>query len=193
MEMKVERRIATDREQVWAALNDIDVLRASIPGCDVLEAVGDTNFKAQITTKVGPVKAKFKFDVALSDMDPPNSYLISAEGQGGAAGFANGSCAVSLREDGADTILAYHAKANVGGKLAQLGGRLIDGTAQKMADEFFTSFSEIAVNGIPSAADDKQTDEQAASEVTATRPATSYWLWLLGLMVLLGLGYSVFA
>ena len=137
MEMKVERPIAASREKVWAALNDTETLKASIPGCDALEATSDTSFNAQITVKVGPVKAKFKFDVSLSDIDAPNSYMINGQGQGGAAGFANGSCAVTLLEDGEHTILAYHAKANVGGKLAQLGSRLIDGTAQKMADEFF--------------------------------------------------------
>ena len=140
MEMKVERPIAASREKVWAALNDTETLKASIPGCDALEATSDTSFNAQITVKVGPVKAKFKFDVSLSDIDAPNSYMINGQGQGGAAGFANGSCAVTLLEDGEHTMLAYHAKANVGGKLAQLGSRLIDGTAQKMADEFFSKF-----------------------------------------------------
>lgn len=188
MEMNVERRIAASREKVWAALNDTEVLKASIPGCDSLVSEEENTFKAQITAKVGPVKAKFKFNVSLTDIDPPNGYTINGEGQGGAAGFANGSAAVSLKEEGEETLLAYHAKANVGGKLAQLGGRLIDGTAQKMADEFFGTFSELAA-----AYGEDNTTEPVDLEPDAPEPerSSALWLWLAGAAVLAILGYAL--
>lgn len=179
MEMSVEHRIAASREQVWEALNDIEILKAAIPGCDSLLSEEENTFKAQITAKVGPVKAKFKFDVTLTDIDPPNAYTINGQGQGGAAGFANGSAAVTLREDGKHTILAYHAKANVGGKLAQLGARLIDGAAQKMANEFFVNFSELATNR--SLLDAARAPEQ--------KPTLPTWLWLGALIALTAVGF----
>jgi len=140
MEMTGEYRIPATREQVWAALNDPEVLKAAIPGCDSLDKTSDTSFAATVTAKVGPVKAKFKGEVALSDIDPPNGYTISGEGKGGAAGFAKGGAKVALDADGAETVLRYQVNANVGGKLAQIGSRLIDSTARKMADEFFGAF-----------------------------------------------------
>ena len=133
MEMNSKKRIEAIPEKVWKALNDTEVLKASMPGCESFEATGENTFEAKITAKVGPVKAKFKFNVSLTDIDPPNGYTISGEGQGGAAGFAKGSAAVNLAGENGATILTYNVKANVGGKLAQLGGRLIDGTARKMA------------------------------------------------------------
>lgn len=144
MQMTGEQRIPASREQVWAALNDPEVLKACIPGCDSLEPVGEDGYKATVTAKVGPVKAKFAGQVTLSDIDPPNGYTISGEGKGGAAGFARGGAKVNLAEDGDGTLMTYEVDANVGGKLAQLGSRLIDGTARKMADEFFAKFSELA-------------------------------------------------
>ncbi len=143
MEMISEQRIPAPREEVWAALNNTDVLQAAMPGCESFEATGDNEYLAKITAKVGPVKARFKFKVSLQDIDPPQSYVIVGEGQGGAAGFAKGAATVMLAADGEDTILSYSVKASVGGKLAQLGGRLIDGTARKMADEFFSNFIAI--------------------------------------------------
>lgn len=147
MDMSGEYRISAPRETVWAALNDPDILKECIPGCDSLEMTSDTEMIASVTTKVGPVKAKFKGSVTLSDINPPQSYKITGEGKGGAAGFAKGGADVSLTEDGSDTILIYTAKAQVGGKLAQLGSRLIDSTAKKMADEFFGNFSAKLSNG----------------------------------------------
>lgn len=184
MEMSFEHRIAASREQVWNALNDIDILRASIPGCDSLESEQENTFKARITAKVGPVKARFSFDISLTDIDAPAAYTIVAQGQGGAAGFANGSAAVTLREDGDETILAYHAKANVGGKLAQLGGRLIDGAAQKMANEFFEKFSKLAAN--PSSLNTAAAPEE--------KPATTpMWVWYGGLLAVAVLGFLIFS
>ena len=144
MEMTGEYRIPASREQVWAALNDPEILKASIPGCESLERTGDNGFAATVVAKVGPVRAKFTGSVTLQDLDPPNGYTISGEGKGGAAGFAKGDAKVRLSEDAGVTVLTYAVKANVGGKLAQLGSRLIDGTAKKLADDFFATFSRKA-------------------------------------------------
>ncbi len=142
MDMTGEYRIAASRDAVWKALNDPDVLEASIPGCKELEKVSDTEMTATVVTKVGPVKATFKGHVTLSDIRPSEGYTITGEGKGGVAGFAKGGAHVNLAEDGAETVLTYDAHAQVGGKLAQLGSRLIDSTAKKMADEFFSNFRD---------------------------------------------------
>ncbi|HSM41914.1 MAG TPA: carbon monoxide dehydrogenase subunit G [Afifellaceae bacterium] len=148
MQFSGEYHIPAPRERVWAMLNDADVLRQCIPGCESLEADGADAFNAKVTTKVGPVKATFNGAVTLSDLNPPESYKITGEGKGGVAGFAKGGADIHLAEDGADaTVLTYTADAQVGGKLAQLGGRLIDSTARKMADQFFGKFSELASGG----------------------------------------------
>ncbi|WP_225765763.1 carbon monoxide dehydrogenase subunit G [Inquilinus sp. Marseille-Q2685] len=141
MEMTGEHRIAAPRSVVWEGLNDPEVLRRSIPGCDSLEKTSPTEMTATVTAKVGPVKASFGGQVTLSNLNPPESYTISGEGKGGAAGFAKGGADVRLVEDGDGTLLQYAVKANIGGKLAQLGARLIDGTAKKMADDFFARFA----------------------------------------------------
>lgn len=142
MDMNGSHRIPAAREAVWAALNDPEILKECIPGCESLEKTSDTEMTAAVTSKIGPVKAKFKGSVTLSNINEPVSYTISGEGKGGVAGFAKGSADVHLEEDGDGTLLTYEAKAQVGGKLAQLGSRLIDSTAKKMAEDFFTSFSE---------------------------------------------------
>lgn len=142
MDMTGAQRIEASRASVWAALNDPDVLKQCIPGCDSLEKVSDTEMIAKVTLKIGPVKASFSGKVTLSDIDPPNGYTITGEGSGGTAGFAKGSAKVRLQEDGNATFLSYDAKADIGGKLAQLGGRLIEGTAKKLAAEFFEKFSQ---------------------------------------------------
>ncbi|MDX1541821.1 MAG: carbon monoxide dehydrogenase subunit G, partial [Geminicoccaceae bacterium] len=166
MDMSGEYRIPAPRQKVWEALNDPDVLKASIPGCQSLEKVSDDQFDAKVTAKVGPVKATFNGSVRLSDINPPESYTISGEGKGGAAGFAKGGADVRLNEDGADeTVLTYTAKADVGGKLAQLGSRLIDGTAKKMADEFFSNFRTQVTGEAPEASVAAAADaEPAAAE-----------------------------
>jgi uncharacterized protein len=143
MDMSDSKTIAAPREVVWAALNDPDVLRASIPGCESVEKISDTEMQAKVTLKIGPVKASFKGAVTLSDIDPPNGYTITGEGTGGAAGHAKGSAVVRLEEEGENTILHYDVKAQVGGKIAQLGGRLIDATAKKLAGEFFQRFGDV--------------------------------------------------
>lgn len=142
MEMNGEQRIPASRHVVWAALNDPIVLKACIPGCQELTKSSDTNMTAVAVIKVGPVSAKFQGAVTLSDIDPPSGYRITGEGQGGIAGFAKGSAVVRLEEQGGETLLCYQVSADIGGKLAQLGGRLIDATARKMSDAFFKKFSE---------------------------------------------------
>ena len=142
MEMTGEFRLDAARDVVWAALNDVEVLKGCVPGCDEMERTADDEFTAKVTAKVGPVKAKFSGKVTLSDIDPPKGYTITGEGQGGPAGFAKGGAKIELVEDGDGTILRYTVEASVGGKLAQIGSRLIDGTAKKMADEFFARFAE---------------------------------------------------
>ncbi|MCB1421857.1 MAG: carbon monoxide dehydrogenase subunit G [Nitratireductor sp.] len=147
MKMSGEQRIEASVERVWEALNDPDVLKASIPGCDSLEKKSDTELAATVTLKIGPVKAKFNGEVELKDLNPPHSYTIVGEGKGGIAGFAKGGADVSLAEDGDATILTYTAKADVGGKIAQLGSRLIDSTSKKLAGEFFKKFGKIVEKG----------------------------------------------
>ncbi len=142
MELTGEYRLSASREEVWKALHDPEVLRATIPGCKELEKVSETEFAAKVATKVGPMKATCSGKVTLSKRVPPVSYTIAGEGQGGVAGFAKGSADIVLEEDGAGTLLRYSAHAAVGGKLAQLGSRLLKGTAQKLADAFFGTFAE---------------------------------------------------
>ena len=168
MKLSEERRIDAPREKVWAGLNDPEILRQSIPGCESLEKVSDTEFNAQVSAKVGPVKAKFKGSVKLSDLNPPESYRISGEGKGGAAGFAKGGANVHLAEDGDATIMTYEVDADVGGKLAQIGGRLLEGTSKKLAGEFFDNF-EAAIKGDGGAAPD---DVPAAPEEPAPQLAS---------------------
>lgn len=165
MEIKGEYRITASREKVFAALNDPAVLQACIPGCESLEKTSDTEMKAKVRLRIGPVSASFSGKVTLSDLDPPNGYKISGEGQGGAAGFAKGGAVVTLREDGAETLLSYNVDAQVGGKIAQVGARLIDGTAKKLADEFFSKFTTM-VGGPPPA-------EAAVTAVAPPDPAAS--------------------
>jgi carbon monoxide dehydrogenase subunit G len=141
MEMTGERRIPAPRETVWRALNDPEVLKASIPGCEHIEKLSDTELAARVALRIGPMNARFAGKVELSDLDPPNGYRISGEGQGGVAGFAKGGATVRLAEDGPGaTLMTYDVKAQVGGKMAQLGARLIDSTARSMADQFFDRF-----------------------------------------------------
>ena len=144
MQMNDSRRIPAPKENVWAALNDPAVLKQCIPGCQSLEMTAPNEMSATVVIKVGPVKATFGGKVTLSDLDPPNSYRITGEGSGGIAGFAKGGATVRLESESTDvTILHYEVDAQIGGKLAQLGGRLIDSTSRKLAGEFFASFGEV--------------------------------------------------
>lgn len=143
MKLTEEIRINAPRETVFAALNDADILRQSIPGCEELEKTSDTSFSAKVRAKIGPVRARFSGDVTLSDIKAPESYTLSGQGKGGAAGFARGEAKVQLDEDGDATVLKYDVSATVGGKLAQIGGRLIDSSARSLAGEFFENFSKV--------------------------------------------------
>ncbi len=147
MTMNGEVQLAAPREAVWTKLNDPEVLKACIPGCEELEKTEDNGFRAVAKMKVGPVSARFKGRVTLSDLDPPNGYKISGEGEGGVAGFAKGGATVALTEKDGGTLLTYNVEAQIGGKLAQLGQRLINGAAKKLADEFFVNFAK-AVQGL---------------------------------------------
>jgi carbon monoxide dehydrogenase subunit G len=151
MEMTGEQVIALPQQRVWEGLNDPEVLKACIPGCESIERVSDNEYRVALTAAVGPVRAKFGGKLLLSEVNPPTSYRLSFEGSGGAAGFGKGSASVRLAPDGAATRLAYTANAQVGGKLAQVGSRLIDGVAKKMADEFFERFNEKLAGPAPAA------------------------------------------
>jgi uncharacterized protein len=141
MNMQGEERIAASVDAVWAALNDPAVLKACIPGCEALERKSATQLSATVGLKLGPVKAKFSGEVQLKNLKPPHSYTIQGEGKGGIAGFAKGGADVTLTQDGAETILGYTVNADVGGKIAQLGSRLIDSTAKKLAGQFFSNLN----------------------------------------------------
>jgi hypothetical protein len=147
MEIKGSYKIAAPRERVWSALNDPAVLKKCLPGCEKLEKESDTAFSATIKAKIGPVSAKFAGAVTLEDLDPPNGYRIVGEGKGGVAGFAKGGAKVMLAADGDATVLTYDAEARVGGKIAQIGSRLVAGAARKIADDFFRKFAEAVAPG----------------------------------------------
>lgn len=183
MDFSGEYRIPAPRQKVWEALNDPAILQQAIPGCESLEKTSDTEMKAQVRMRIGPVSAKFGGKVTLSDFDPPASYRISGEGQGGAAGFAKGGALVKLAEDGADTVLTYTADAQVGGKIAQVGARLIEGTAKKLADEFFGKFAELVgtpaeAQSVSAAATPGMTPvvAQSAQPATSATRGMNHWL-----------------
>ena len=142
MEMTGEQLIRASQADTWKALNDPEILKACVPGCEAIDRVSDTEYAVQMTSRIGPVSAKFKGKLTLSDLRPPHSYSIAFEGQGGVAGFAKGGAQVSLAPEGHDTKLSYKVKANVGGKLAQIGSRLVDAAAHKVANDFFVAFNE---------------------------------------------------
>jgi uncharacterized protein len=165
MDMTGEYRIAAPRQKVWEALNDPDILKQCIPGCEKIDKLSPTEMTATVRAKVGPVSARFGGKVTLSDLDPPNGYRISGEGTGGPAGFAKGGATVKLADDGGATKLSYAVEANVGGKLAQIGSRLIDATARQMAENFFAKFAEIVGAAAAPAA-------PAAAEAAGVPPRT---------------------
>jgi len=188
MDLTGEYRIPAPREAVWKALNDPEILKQAIPGCESIEKLSDTEMTAKVTAKVGPVKASFSGKVTLSDLDPPNGYKISGEGTGGVAGFAKGGADVRLKPDetGSGTILAYTATAAVGGKLAQIGSRLIEGTSKQMADQFFGKFAEI----VAASAAPATPAAQAAPVPTPVAPppakrGLSPMVWVAGLIAII--------
>ena len=190
MELTGEYQINAPREAVWKALNDPDVLKQCIPGCEEINKTSDTEMTAKVTARVGPVKAGFTGKVTLSDLDPPNGYKISGEGQGGIAGFASGSADVRLKPDaaGGSTILTYVVQAAVGGKLAQIGSRLIEGTARQMADQFFGTLATV-VAPAPAAASAPATGAPAAADSASLKPI----VWVTGLIIVVAILLLVFA
>lgn len=171
MDINGEQRIPAPQATVWAALNDPEALKASIPGCESVEKVSDTQFTARITMAIGPVKAKFSGDVTLTDIEAPNAYTITGKGSGGAAGFGKGSARVTLIPEGNETLLRYAANASVGGKLAQIGQRLVDSAAKKMAEEFFANFTAcLTAKGATSTAQTMAHAESAVAGETQLAP-----------------------
>jgi uncharacterized protein len=182
MEISGEQRIALSQQHVWNALNDPEILKACIAGCESIERVSDYEYKVAMTAAIGPVKAKFSGKLLLSDLNPPNSYSLAFEGSGGAAGFGKGSARVTLATDGDDTLLTYKATASVGGKLAQIGSRLIDGVAKKMSDDFFAKFNATVA---PALQDGVQTDTGQPPAVVLGKFAPPLWAWVAGGIALL--------
>ncbi len=185
-----EYHINAHRDAVWLALTDPVVLRQSIPGCESILQTSETEMDAVATVKVGPVKAKFKGRVTLSNLNPPDSYTIQGEGKGGAAGFVKGSAHVKLTEDKNMTMLTYEVEARIGGKLAQVGQRLIDQTAKKMADDFFDSFSKLAGENSHDAVEPKNHLDRAPSDAPTPAPLSTILngglppsIWISGLIV----------
>lgn len=180
MELKGERLIPAPIERTWAALNDPEVLKACITGCESLEQAGPDAYVANLAVKVGPVSARFKGNLKLSDVQPPHSYTIHFDGQGGVAGFGKGSAEVALKPQGDGTLLSYLAKAQVGGKIAQVGSRLIDAAAGKIAEDFFQAFeTRLAAEAAPAPA------APGATAVAEAAPKTGGMGWLVWLAVAL--------
>ncbi len=174
MDMTGEQLIPLPRQRVWEALNDPETLKACIPGCESIDRVSDTEYKIAMTAAIGPVKAKFAGKLQLSDLNPPESYTIAFEGSGGAAGFGKGGAKVVLAPEGESTRLVYTANATVGGKLAQIGSRLIDGVAKKMAEDFFAKFNQILA---PVPAEAAIATPQAASQ--SRKGGLPAWGWII--------------
>ncbi len=179
MEMSGERRIPAPRQQVWEALNDPEVLRASIPGCESVDRTAEDQFQARVAVKLGPMSAKFSGKVKLENINPPHGYHIGGEGNGGAMGFAKGGADVALEELGpSETLLKYGVKAQVGGKIAQLGARLIDSTAKQMADQFFDRFAAqltpAVADAVPLATPVAGTDTEYLADADAPGPITQH-------------------
>ena len=200
MEIKGEYRIPAPRQKVWEALNDPEILKQTIPGCDELVKLSDTEMNGKVTAKVGPVSAKFAGKVTLSEINPPVSYTIFGEGQGGVAGFAKGGAKVSLAEDGNETVLTYVADAQVGGKLAQIGSRLIQSTATVMANQFFSKFADVVAKANPPsavAAPAPAPQPAGAAATPSPAPASSGGIsatvWIAGLVVLVAIVLAIFA
>jgi hypothetical protein len=188
VEQTGEYRIAATRERVWAALNDPAVLASCIEGCQSMERVGEDRFDAAVKAKVGPVSALFNAELELQDVQPPSAYTLSAQVKGGAAGFARGSARVELEDAGAETVLRYKVNANVGGKLAQVGSRLIDAAARKMADDFFGAFGAALGGIVPAEAPVAEPTAVAGGAVAASsryQPSGQWKIWLAVFVVLL--------
>ena len=194
MDFSGEYIIPSTKQKVWDALNDPEVLKQCIDGCEELNKESDSEFSARVTAKVGPVRAKFSGKVTLSDIDPPNGYKISGEGQGGVAGFAKGGAAVKLEDSDGGTKLTYTAEAEVGGKLASVGSRLVEGVAKKTADDFFGKFAEIvSIDSKLEDTDTKAAQVQQVAEGSSKRSDNSRLFWGVGAAVaIVAILYTIF-
>lgn len=191
MELLGERLIPASIERTWAALNDPEILQQSLPGCELLERTEQDQFAALLALRIGPVNAKFKGQLRLSEMLPLRGYTLHFEGQGGVAGFGKGSADVQLAAHDANTTrLSYKAKAQVGGKIAQIGSRLVDATAAKMAEDFFNRFEEVLSQDTSSATNTEGCAESAQPPSTVSRPIR-LWLWAVAAAVVAMLEYSL--
>ena len=185
MDMQASRQLAVTQQQAWDALNDPEVLKLCIPGCDKVEATEPLNYVVGVAVKIGPVSAKFSGKIRLGDMNPPSSYTLTFDGQGGAAGFGKGSAKVVLTPNDAGCELGYTVHAQVGGKVAQLGQRLVDGAAKSMAEDFFKRFDdEMKRRYPPAAVPDAAAAAAALAEVAAPGSAIPMWAWVGGAVVL---------
>lgn len=194
MDFSGEYIIPSTKQKVWDALNDPEVLKQCIDGCEELNKDSDFEFSARVTAKVGPVRAKFSGKVTLSDIDPPNGYKISGEGQGGVAGFAKGGAAVKLEDSDGGTKLTYTAEAEVGGKLASVGSRLVEGVAKKTADDFFGKFAEIvSIDSKLEDTDTKAAQVQQVAEGSSKTSDNSRLFWGVGAAVaIVAILYTIF-
>src|SRR4051794_12588859 len=194
MEMEGSRVLSVTQDQAWAALNNPEVLKASIPGCEKVEASGENRYAVVVAVKVGPLAAKFAGKIALSEVNPPESYTLSFDGQGGAAGFGKGQAKVKLTPQGTGCELAYSATAQVGGKLAQVGQRLIDGVARSMAEDFFKRFDEEMQRRYPQAYADAAAAQPAGGSQSAREPpvrGVPGWVWIAGVVLLVAIVWWV--
>ena len=191
MEMSSSQFVPASQQKTWEALNDPETLKACITGCESIEKVADNEYQMAMAVKVGPVSGKFKGKMLLADLNPPTSYSLSFEGQGGAAGFAKGSAKVSLAPEGAGTRLSYTVSAQVGGKLAQIGSRLIDGAAKKMADDFFTAFVN-RLRGPPADEAPPMTGSTALGVTAPVSAAHKTWVWVVVAVIVMVVLYFAF-
>jgi uncharacterized protein len=187
MELENEQHINLGQSDVWRALNDPEILKLCIPLCDSVQKIGDREFRVSMVAAVGPVRAKFNVKLEYTKLDPPASCSLVFEGQGGPAGFGKGEAQMTLAPDGTATVLRYHVKAQVGGKLAQIGSRLVDATARKIADEFFAKFNAAVVAQCPGVAEVVDVDEAAFAP--PPRHSNRYVWWFAAAVAVTGLLY----
>lgn len=187
MEMEGSRALAITQAQAWEALNNPEVLKASIPGCDKVEATGENRYAVGVAVKVGPLAARFAGKIVLADVHPPESYTLSFDGQGGAAGFGKGQAKVKLTPQGTGCELNYSATAQVGGKMAQVGQRLIDSVARSMAEDFFKRFDQEMQRRYPQAYADAAAARPAGEPVATAGLRIPVWVWVAGAVLLVAL------
>lgn len=192
MEMQGSRQLAVTQQQAWDALNDPEVLRTCIAGCDTIEPTGEHQYAIGMAVKIGPVAAKFKGNIQLSDINAPQSYTLSFDGQGGVAGFGKGTSNVKLEPNTAGCLMTYSVNAQVGGKIAQLGQRLIDGVAKSMAEDFFKRFDKEMQRRYPAAVEAEASSAVALSK-TASAPSARVpnWVWIVGAIVVAAVGWAL--